>query len=63
MTVILPVIGDVTVFVVVKTGMFPFPDAANPIAVLLFVHAYVVAPTVLVVANAMEAEELPTQTT
>ena len=63
MTVTLPVIGDVPIFVVEKVGMFPFPDAANPIAALLFVHAYVVAPTVLVVANVMAVVKLPLQIT
>ena len=42
------VIGAVPLFVGVNTGIFPVPEAANPIAVLEFVHAYVVPDTPLV---------------
>ena len=36
--VIFAVIGAVLEFVVVKLGIFPVPDVAKPISVLLFVH-------------------------
>lgn len=44
-TVIVPLIGNVVAFVATKLGILPVPDAASPIAVLLFVHAYVVPAT------------------
>lgn len=44
-TVIVPVIGPFVPFVVVNAGMLPFPLAASPIAVLLFVHVKVVPAT------------------
>ena len=37
-TVTLPVIGPVVEFVAVKLGIFPLPDAANPISVLSLIH-------------------------
>ena len=36
------VCGEVPVFIAVKEGIFPVPDAANPTIVLVFVHVYVV---------------------
>ena len=42
------VIGAVVLFVGVNTGIFPVPEAAKSIAVLEFVHAYVVPVTPLV---------------
>jgi len=44
-TVIVALIGAVVAFVAVKLAMLPVPLAANPIAVLLFVHAKVVPAT------------------
>ena len=41
-TVIVAVIGVEPALVAVKAGIFPFPLAASPIAVLLFVQLYVV---------------------
>lgn len=38
-TVIVPLIGKAVAFVATKLGILPVPDAAKPIAVLLFVHA------------------------
>ena len=37
-TLILAVIGPVVKFVAVKLGIFPLPDAANPISVLSLIH-------------------------
>ncbi len=42
------VIGAVVLFVGVNTGIFPVPEAANPIAGLEFVQVYVVPATPLV---------------
>ena len=39
--VIVPVIGLAVAFVAVKVGVFPFPDAARPIAVLEFIQVKV----------------------
>jgi hypothetical protein len=39
-TVIVAVIGTDVVFTAVKEGMFPLPEAAKPIAAMLFVHVY-----------------------
>ena len=60
-TVMVAVMGVVPVLVAVKAGTFPFPLAANPIAVLLFVHAKVVPVTGLV--NTVAGIEAPLQTT
>ena len=38
-TVIVDVIAEPVELVAVKEGMFPFPDAPNPVAVLLFDQA------------------------
>jgi hypothetical protein len=47
-----------------KAGIVaPDPLAARPMLVLLFVHAYVVAPPVLTVAKVTRAVLFPTQTT
>jgi hypothetical protein len=59
-TVIVAVTGAVPVFTAVKPGVFPEPEAARPIAVLLFVQAKVVVPTLLV--NAEAATEPPLHT-
>ena len=40
-TVIVEVIVALVEFVATKTGISPFPDAPNPVAVLLFVQANV----------------------
>jgi len=43
LTVMVELIGAFVLFAAaVKLGMFPFPDAASPIAVFEFVHAKVV---------------------
>lgn len=49
-TVIVPLIAEFVPFVAVKVGTDVVPDAANPILVLLFDHAYVVDAT----PNALE---------
>lgn len=49
-TVMVAVIGEVPVFSAVKLGMLPLPLAANPIAVLLFVHVKLVPATELLKA-------------
>ena len=59
-TVIVPVIGLTPVFAPVKVEMFPVPLAANPIEVLVFVHAYV-APLVGLV-NDVPVMPAPLQT-
>lgn len=47
-TVIVAVMGEPVEFVAVNVGIFPVPLAARPIAVLEFVHEYVVPATLLV---------------
>ncbi|MNR38768.1 hypothetical protein D3C85_1569010 [compost metagenome] len=47
----------------VKEGMFPFPDAANPIEVVLLVHEYVVVPPEFVVPNITDVVDAALQTT
>jgi hypothetical protein len=47
-TVIVATISAAVVLVATKLGVFPVPEAPNPIAVLLFVHAKV-APVVKLV--------------
>ena len=44
-TVMFAIIGDITILVVVKLGMFPLPVAAKPIEVLSFVQSKVVPAT------------------
>ena len=61
-TVMVAVIGAEEVFVPVNEAIFPFPEAANPIAVLEFVQAYVVVPRVLFVVNGVGLMEDPLQT-
>ena len=58
-TEMMAVMGNKVILEAVKTGRLPVPDAARPIAVLLFVQAYVVPVTGLV--NAMEATLSPLQ--
>ncbi len=47
-TVIVPLIAAPVAFVALKAGTFPVPEAANPIAGLLLVHAKVAPTGVLV---------------
>ena len=47
-TDIVAVIGFIPLFVGVNTGIFPVPEAANPIAVLELVHVYDVPVTAFV---------------
>ena len=64
-TVIMPLIGTLVVLVAVKDGMFvtlPPLLAAKPMAVLLFVHVYVVVPPVLLVPNVTKLVPPPLQT-
>jgi len=49
-TTIVALIGELPVFVAVNERL-PVPEAFRPIAILSFVHAYVVVPPVLEVAN------------
>jgi hypothetical protein len=51
-TVMVDVIGEPVAFVAVKAGVFPFPEAANPIPVLEFVQVKVAPAGVLVYALA-----------
>jgi len=53
--------GNVPVLTAVKEGRLPFPLAARPIAVLLFVHEYVVDPPVRLVVNVTTEETVPLQ--
>jgi hypothetical protein len=39
-TVIVAVIGTAVLFIAVKDGIFPLPEAAKPIAEILFVQVY-----------------------
>jgi hypothetical protein len=57
------VTGDVPVLTAVKAPMFPLPLASNPMLMVLFVHAYVVVPSVLVVAKLTAAVLVLLQTT
>jgi hypothetical protein len=50
-TVIVATTGAVPVFTALKLVMLPEPLAARPILVVLFVHAYVVVPPVLLVVK------------
>ena len=61
-TVMFAVMGVEEVFVPINEAMSPFPEAANPIAVLEFVQAYVVVPRVLFVVNGFGLMEDPLQT-
>ena len=45
--------GDVPLFIVVKTGMFPTPNADNPMLGFVFDHVYIVIPPVLTVVNSI----------
>ena len=46
-----------------KLGIFPFPEASKPVAVLSFTHSYVVVPSVFVVVNTISAVSSPLHTT
>lgn len=54
-TVIVATAGELPVLVTVKGSMFPVPEAASPMLVLLLDHAYVVVPPVLEVVKLMAA--------
>lgn len=58
-TVMVEVMGVVPVFNPVNAGMFPLPEAAKPIAVLLLVHVNVVPVTLL--PGVTNVEVLPWQ--
>ena len=60
-TITLPAIGCVPVFVVTNDAMFPFPVAAKPIAVLLFAQAKVVPETPKLLVNTCAFVDEPTQ--
>jgi D-ribose pyranose/furanose isomerase RbsD len=62
-TTIVANIGDVPAFVAINAGIFPVPEAAKPIAVLLFVQEKVVVPPVFVVVKEAKVDELPLQKT
>ncbi len=62
-TVIVATIGLLVLFIGVKVGMFPVPEAFNPIPVVLFVQLYVVVPPVLVVAKGIANDAVPAQST
>jgi hypothetical protein len=50
-TVIVAVTGAVVVFVAVKLGIFPVPDATSPMLVVLFVQLYTIVPPVVGLVN------------
>ena len=60
-TVIVPLIAEFVPFVAVKVGTDVVPDAANPILVLLFDHAYVVDATPFVLEKVMADDVTPAQ--
>ena len=62
-TTIVAVIGVIPLFTAVKEGIFPFPEAANPIEALSLVQKYVVAPPEFMVAKLTNVVGLPLQTT
>jgi hypothetical protein len=53
------VTGEDPLFWTVKAGISPVPLAASPMAGVLFVQAYVVAPRVLVVVKLTAVEDVP----
>lgn len=59
-TVMVAVIGAAVVLVAVKLAILPVPDAAKPIAVLLFVQLYTVPATVPVKLTAAVGDPLQT---
>ena len=61
-TVMVALIGALVVFVVTNAAMFPEPDAANPIAGLLFVQLYTV-PAIADPVKLIALVDPPTQTT
>ena len=58
-TVMVAVTGEVPVLVAVNDGMLPVPLAPRPMLVLLFDHAYVVVPPLLVVPKLTAAVAAP----
>jgi hypothetical protein len=62
-TVIVATIGLLVLFIGVKTGRVPVPEAFNPIPVVLFVQLYVVVPPELDVAKGIADVAVPAHTT
>ena len=61
-TVIVAITGLVPVLIAVKAGIFPLPDAANPIEVKSFVQLNVVVPFILAVENSTKVVSNPFET-
>ena len=61
-TVIVAITGLVPVLIAVKAGMFPLPEAANPIEVKSFVQLNVVVPFTLAVENSTKVVSNPFET-
>jgi hypothetical protein len=55
-----PEIGAMPVFVVVNGAIFPLPRAGRLMAVLLFVHAYVVPVTLKALVKLIASVDVPT---
>jgi hypothetical protein len=62
-TVIVAVTGAVVVLIPVKLVMFPEPDAARPIDVVLFVQLYTIVPPVVGLENVTPVVGAPLHTT
>jgi len=62
-TTIVATTGAVPALVAVNDAILPVPVAGNPMPVAVFVHEYVVVPTVLVVVKLTAVVPVPLQTT
>ena len=62
-TTIVATTGDVPVLTAAKEAILPVPEAARPMLVVVFVHAYVVVPPVFVVPKVTAVVEAELQTT
>ena len=62
-TVIVAVSGPVVAFVVTKAAILPLPLAPRPMAVLLFVQLYIIAPPAVGLLNAIALVVAPLQIT
>ena len=61
-TVIVAITGFVPLFIAVKAGMFPVPEAAKPIEVKSFVQLNIVVPFILAVENSTKDVSNPFET-
>jgi len=62
-TTIVATTGDVPVLTAAKEAILPVPEAARPMLVVVFVHAYVVVPPVFVVPKVTAAVAVVLHTT